>query len=45
MPYPGMGTPGTCLLTVLMRRVGFEPTMFTTWVTVLQTAAIANYAH
>ena len=28
----------------LMRRVGFEPTMFTTWVTVLQTACF-NHLH
>ena len=36
------GPPGTSLLTVLMRRVGFEPTMFTTWVTVLQTACFSH---
>ena len=42
IPYPGMGAPGTCLLTVRMRRVGFEPTMFTTWVTVLQTACFSH---
>ena len=38
------GPPGTSLSTALMRRVGFEPTMFTTWVTVLQTACF-NHLH